>query len=152
MDLWLARHGEAVPASVDVSRPLSEPGVRAVTEAGIFLAAVSGRFDLVASSRRRRARQTAEILAAAAGYPPDRIEETDALSPDVPPGELLAFLEGKREVGRVLCVGHLPSIAAIASHLLSGGESIRLVFNPGSLCRIRLADIAPGNGELLLFR
>lgn len=152
MDLWLARHGEAVPAGVDVSRPLSAEGARAVSAVAVSLAAEAGSFDLVASSRKRRARQTAEILAAAAGYPPDRIEETDALSPEASPEAFLAFLEGNRDGRRVLCVGHLPSIAVSASCLLSAGETVRLVFHPGSVCRIRLSAISAGKGDLLSFR
>lgn len=152
MDLWLARHGEAVPASLDLSRPLSAEGIRAVSAVAATIAEAMGRPHLVAASRKRRARQTAEILGAAAGYPDDRIEETNALSPEASPDEFLSFLDANGGGDCILCVGHLPSIARIASCFLSAREPIRLVFNPGSICRIRLASIAPGKGDLLLFR
>jgi phosphohistidine phosphatase len=152
MDLWLVRHGEAVSASLDPARPLSAEGVRAVSAVASTIADKLGRIDLVASSGKRRARQTAEILAAAAGYPADRIRETEALSPDVPPEKFLAFLEESRDLERVLCVGHLPSIARIASLLLSPGDPVHLVFDAGSVCRIKLSSLFPGAGELLLFR
>jgi phosphohistidine phosphatase len=152
MNLWLVRHGEAVPASVDLARPLSAEGEQAVSAVALSLAGEMGRLDLVAASRKRRARQTSEILGAAAGYPADRIEETEALSPDAPPERFLAFLQENREKEHILCVGHLPSIARIASFLLSKGSPVNLVFDPGSVYRIRLSSICPGGGELLFFR
>ncbi len=152
MDLWLVRHGEAVSASLDPSRPLSAEGVRAVSVVASSIADMVDRLDLVASSGKRRARQTAEILAAAAGYPLDRIRETEALSPDATAEMFLAFIGESKEQERVLCVGHLPSIARIASLLLSPGDPVHLVFDAGSVCRIRLSSPFPGAGELLLFR
>jgi len=151
MDLWLVRHGEAVPASVDPTRPLSADGIRAVSAAASALSGKLGRLDLAASSGKLRARQTAEILCAAAGYPSDRLEETQALSPDAAPERFLAFLEEHKGKENILCVGHLPSIALIASSLLSAGDPVKLVFDAGSVCRIRLAAIRRGSGELLLF-
>jgi hypothetical protein len=50
-----------------------------------------------------------------------------------------------------MCVGHLPSIAAIASFFLSPGDPVSLVFGPGTVCRIRVAAMRRGGGDLLLF-
>lgn len=152
MDLWLVRHGEAVPESVDPGRPLSVEGIRSITAVASALSGKFERLDLAAASGKLRARQTAEILCVAAGYPADRIEETRALSPDAAPDGFLAFLEEHKEKENILCVGHLPSIALIASSLLSAGDPVKLVFGAGSVCRIRLAAIRRGAGELLLFQ
>lgn len=151
MDLWLVRHGEAVPASVDPARPLSANGIRSVSAAASALSGKLGRLDLAASSGKLRARQTAGILCAAAGYPPDRLEETQALWPDAAPNRFLEFLEEHNGKENIMCVGHLPSIALIASSLLSAGDPVKLVFEPGSVCRIRLSAMRRGSGELLLF-
>lgn len=150
MDLWLVRHGEAVPENVDLSRPLSAEGFRTVSNVASVLAGRMGILDLVAASGKLRARQTAEILAAAAGYPSDRIAETSALSPGASPDAFLEFLEERKDNGNMLCAGHLPSIANIASCLLSAGDPVRLVFNPGTVCMIRLSSIRRGVGELIL--
>jgi len=152
MDLWLVRHGEAMQASVDPACPLSAGGIRSISAVASALSGKMGRLDLVAASGKLRARQTAEILGVAAGYPSDRIEETRALSPDATPEMFLAFLEEQRGKENILCVGHLPSIALIASSLLSAGDSVRLVFGVGSVCRIRLDSIRRGAGELLLLQ
>jgi phosphohistidine phosphatase len=152
MDLWLVRHGEAVPNSVDPARPLSTDGIRSLSAAASALSGEIGRLDLVATSGKLRARQTAEIFCAAAGYPAGGIEETKALSPDATPEMFLAFMEEQRGRENILCVGHLPSLALIASALLSAGDSLRLVFGAGSVCRIRLDSIRRGAGELLFFQ
>ena len=150
MDLWLVRHGEAVPENVDPSRPLSAEGFRSISEVASVLACRMGNLELAAASGKRRARQTAEIMAAAAGYPSDRVAETATLSPGAAPEAFLEFLEEHKDKGNILCAGHLPSIAIIASFLLSAGDPVRLVFNPGTVCRIRLSSIRRGAGELIL--
>lgn len=151
MDLWLVRHGEAVAERVNPARPLSPEGERTVKAAARGLAGRMGSFDLVAASGKKRAIQTAMIFAEAASYPPGKVVETDALSPAAPPEAFLAFLDGYAGSERLLCVGHLPSIAAFASYLLSPGDPVQLAFSPGTVCRIRIETLRRGGGELLLF-
>ncbi len=149
-DLWLVRHGDAVAAEVAPERPLSAAGAAAVARAAAALSGRMGRFDLVASSGKRRARQTAEILAAAAGYPADRIVDTDALGPNAPAESFLRFLAESGADGSALCVGHRPSLADFASFFLTTGEPLRLDFGAGTVCRIRLSALRRGGGELIL--
>jgi phosphohistidine phosphatase len=151
MDLWLVRHGEAVPDRVDPTRPLSPEGARAVSAVAETLAGRMGTFDLVAASGKKRALQTAAILGEAAGYPAGRVVETVALSPNATPEAFLDFLAESAEAERLMCVGHLPSIAAFASFFLSPGDPVSLVFGPGTVCRIRVAAMRRGGGDLLLF-
>ncbi len=150
-DLWLVRHGEAVPPEVDPERPLSPAGAAGVARAAAALAGRTGTFDLVASSGKRRARQTAEILGAAASYAADRIVDTESLGPNAAVGSFVAFLEASGAGGSVLCVGHLPSLAEFASFLLTAGDPVRLEFGPATVCRIRVQALRRGGGELLLF-
>jgi phosphohistidine phosphatase len=151
MDLWLVRHGEAMPAQKDPARPLTPEGVRSVSAVAGTLAEKMGSFDLVATSGKKRALETAAILAEATGYPVGRIAETAALSPNGTPEAFLAFLEENEGVQRLLCVGHLPSIASIAAYLLSPGDPVQLAFDPASVCRIRVGALRRGGGELLFF-
>ena len=150
-DLWLVRHGDAVSADVDPERPLSRAGAAGIASAAAALSGRMGTFDLVASSAKRRARQTAEIFGAAAGYPADRIVETETLGPNAPAEEFLGFLAGSGAAGSVLCVGHLPSLCDFASFFLSAGDPVRFEFGPGTVCRIRLQALRRGGGELILF-
>lgn len=151
MDLWLVRHGEAVPERLDPARPLTPEGIRAVREIVRSVAGKAQPIDLVAASGKKRAVQTAEIWAEAAGYPVEGIAQTDALSPNADPEAFLAFLRDRVGEGRMLCVGHLPSIAAIASFFLADGAPVRLAFGPGTVCRLRIETLRRGAGELLLF-
>jgi phosphohistidine phosphatase len=151
MDLWLVRHGEAMSARENPARPLTPEGVRSVSAIAETLAGKLGALDLVAASGKRRALETAAILAKAAGYPADRIAETAVLSPNATPEMFLAFLKESEEAQRLLCVGHLPSIASIAAYILSPGDPVHLAFGPGSVCRIRVGALRRGGGELLLF-
>lgn len=151
MDLWLVRHGEAVAERVDPARPLSPEGERAIKAVAESIAGRMGSVDLMAASGKKRALQTAVIFAEAASYPSGKVEETGALSPAAPPEAFRAFLAGCAGSERVLCVGHLPSIAAHASYFLSPGDPVQLVFSPGTVCRIRINSLRRGGGELLLF-
>ena len=151
MDLWLVRHGEAVPEREDPTRPLTPEGARAIREVVNAVSGMMGSLDFVAASGKKRAVKTAGIFAEAAGYPPDKIAETDALSPNATPEAFVAFLAECADAERLLVVGHLPSIAAIASYFLSPGDPVRLLFGPGTVCRIRVDAIRRGGGELLLF-
>ena len=151
MDLWLVRHGEAMSAQENPARPLTPEGARAVSAIAKTLAGRMGSLDLVAASGKRRALETAAILAEATGYPAGRIAETGALSPNATPETFLAFLKENEEVERLLCVGHLPSIASIAACILSPGDPVHLAFGPGTVCRIRVGALRRGGGELLLF-
>lgn len=151
MELWLVRHGEAVPERLDPVRPLSPEGVRSVTRIADTLAGRMWPLDLVAASGKKRALETAAILGKAAGYPEDAIVATAALSPGADPETFLAFLREQKGRENILCVGHLPSIAVFASYLLTPGDPVRLLFQPGTACRIRLSAPARGAGELVLF-
>jgi len=110
MDLWLVRHGEAMSAQENPARPLTPEGARAVSAIAETLAGRMGSFDLVAASGKKRALETAAILADATGYPVSRIAETGALSPNATPEMFLAFLKESEEAERLLCVGTFPRL------------------------------------------
>ncbi len=150
-ELWLVRHGDAVPSDVDPERPLSPGGEAAIAAAAAARAGRMGTFDLVASSGKRRARQTAEILGAAAGYPADRVVDTETLGPNAPVDSFLGFLGTCAAAGSVLCVGHLPSLADFASYFLTDGDPPHLEFDAGTVCRIRVQALRRGGGQLILF-
>ena len=116
MNLYLVQHGDAKPKEVDPSRTLSAKG-RAETER----VAAAKRMDLtvyqIRHSGKRRAAQTAEILAAAM-EPAGGAVAVSGLAPrdDVRPvAESLA-----EETKSVMLVGHLPFLARLAGLLLAG--------------------------------
>src|SRR5688500_9788627 len=63
MRLYLVQHGEAVPEQVDPQRPLSEAGRRDVQAMARLLAGAGIRPTRIVHSGKRRAQETAELLA-----------------------------------------------------------------------------------------
>lgn len=141
--LDLVRHGEAErdgPAG-DASRPLSVRGAAALRALGERLAREGWRPRRTLSSPLLRARQSLEILIAAAGVPssPEVLSE---LAPDRDPAVLLRALEAHGVVeGEALLIGHQPLLGELA-HLLSGRP---VQFEPGTLVRIACSS-PPGSG------
>ncbi len=114
MHLILVRHAKAAPGSPDASRPLTKSGREAAAMLGELLA--ERRPDAVLTSPLRRALETAEAIASAAGVEP-------VVDERLAPGATLA---GVREAvaGRgetVVTVGHQPDCSEIAL-ALSGRE------------------------------
>ena len=70
--LWLLRHGEAEPhdARPDAERRLTERGEDQSRDAGLALAALGLVFDLVFTSPKVRALDTARLACAALGVEP----------------------------------------------------------------------------------
>ena len=116
--------------------------MRSVSAIAETLAGTMGSLDLVAASGKRRALETAAILAEAAGYPVDRIAETAVLSPNATPEMFLAFLKEREEAQRLLCVGHLPSIASIAAYILSPGDPVHRITSY-NVCYTKLLRRSP---------
>jgi phosphohistidine phosphatase len=116
MALYLVQHGKSLPKDIDPDQGLSDEGV-ADTER---IAGVAKGYDVVVSlirhSGKKRARQTADIFAAAL-HPAGGIRETTGLKPldDV---AALAKEIGPEE--NVMLVGHLPFMERLASYLITG--------------------------------
>ena len=148
MEIYLMQHGQALAEEIDPERRLSPKGedqIRVTTRA---LQKMGVGFDFIASSPKKRARQTAEIVATGLGYPVDAIRVTETLEPKASSEETLAFVRTYEDKKRVLLAGHLPSLGEIASGLLSQGAKVSIDFQMGGVCRIDV-DLSRGEpGEL----
>jgi phosphohistidine phosphatase len=131
--LWLLRHGEAVPhdAADDDERPLTERGRDQSRAAGRSLAALEVEVHLCFTSPKVRARETAELACAELGIEPiehrplaDGFDRKDAL-------ELVEAADGDQ---RVLIVGHEPDFSQLV-HDLAGG---RIDLKKGGIAGLRL--------------
>jgi phosphohistidine phosphatase len=138
MQLYLVQHGEALAEGVDPARPLSASGRADVARMAAFLAAAGVRAGRVMHSGKRRAEQTAEILAAAVA--PDTAPAAHAgLSPNDPPDGVAR--EAAAWSYPIMLVGHLPFMARLASRLVAGGEDAGVVaFQPGSVVCLERTD------------
>jgi len=149
MELYLMQHGQAVPETENPEQPLSREGVAQIQASAAAMKRLGLAFDLLVCSPKRRAHQSAALVAEGVNYPYSDIVESAAFSAKAPPAEALDFLRRRGTERSVLVAGHLPSLAAIASLLLGGETPVRLRFENGGLCRLDTAELAPGSGELV---
>lgn len=143
MDVYLMQHGLSLSEAEDPERPLSPAGVVQVKASAQGLKALSLSFDLVAASPKRRAQQTAALVAEALRYPYSDILTSESLLPNADPSAVLALLEREPDDSRVLLIGHLPHLPNLAA-LLCGAPV--LFENAGLVGLRRNAD-----GQFALF-
>jgi phosphohistidine phosphatase len=113
--LYLVHHADAVPATVDPTRPLSTRG-RAQAESVAARAAARGaRPAAIRHSGKLRARQTAEIYWRASN-PLATFSAARGLQPDDDPESICDELN--EETADVMIVGHYPQLPALLQLLL----------------------------------
>lgn len=117
MELYLVRHGRALSEVEDPARPLSPQGreeVGKVARAAVKKGMSPAR---ILHSGKLRAKETAEILAAAV-HPAQGVSEIKGLAPQDDP--VRAMLEVESEAESVALAGHLPHLEGLFSLLTSG--------------------------------
>jgi phosphohistidine phosphatase len=140
--LWLLRHGEAVPhdSKPDGDRELTPRGERQAIAAGEGLARLGVEFEACYTSPKVRAAQTAQLACKSLNIEP---AEEESLADGFDREDALELLLRHDADARVLVVGHEPSFSQVV-HDLTGG---RIDFKKGGVAAVR-ADRA--NGELLV--
>jgi phosphohistidine phosphatase len=132
--LYLVQHGEAKPEAEDPERPLTERGRNDVARLAALLARWGVHVPCIQHSGKRRARETAEILATAL-RPSAGIAAKAGLSPNDPVVPLAAELATLSE--DTMLVGHLPHLGRLAALLVTGREEPPVIaFTPGTLVRL----------------
>ena len=147
MKLYLMQHALAQPSDQDPERHLSPAGVTQAKAAGRGIKRLGLGIDLIITSPKRRAHQTAALIAEAVRFPYSDILTTDAILPDRGPQELLDLLKKESPDARILVVGHMPHLAKIASFLMQGG--VVLIENAG-LTGFDVSEIPPAKLEFHL--
>jgi phosphohistidine phosphatase len=140
--LWLLRHGEAVPhdAAPDEQRELTERGRDQARAAGRALKALEIEVHLCFTSPKVRARETAELACAELGIDP--ICE-DALAEGFDGRAALALMAAAGPDQRALVVGHEPDFSQVVYDLTGG----RVDFKKGGIAAVRLDG---SRGELIV--
>lgn len=141
------QHGLALSEKEDPERPLSPEGRAQIKRSAAAMSEMGIRFDLIIASTKKRSRETAEIVAEATEYE-GTIEETDAIKPSADPSEGIAYLRKSEDSRSVFLAGHLPSLAKIASRLLSAESEISIQFKNGGLCRVDVESVSGPAGKL----
>ncbi len=148
MEIYLMQHGEAYAEDRDPERSLTPGGEDQICSSGKALRKLGVDVDLIVSSPKKRARQTAEIVAGELGYPKEGIEVTETLEPLAPSEDAIAYLGRFRDKGKLLLAGHLPSLGAIASNLMSERGHFPIHFEMGGVCRIDIEELPTHRGDL----
>ena len=132
MRLYLLRHGKAEAHNVsDAQRRLTPAGVRRMERAARVMARLKLRPARIVSSPRVRARQTADIVAAALGV---EVAERQSLDYGFNAANLPALLAEIPDDADLLCVGHNPFLPMVVQELSGAQVSMK----PGGLARLKL--------------
>jgi len=151
MEIYLVRHGAAHTKEDDPERHLNKDGLDQCHMSGRALKRLEIKFDLVISSPKVRARQTAEIIADEVGYPKDEIKVTETLEPMASPKDTISYLNNFTEKNSIMLAGHLPLLGNLASELLSKSTQISLYFESGAVCQIDVDHPIPHTGTFRWF-
>jgi len=145
MEIYLVRHGAAYTKEEDPERHLNNDGVNQA------LKRLDITFDLIVSSPKVRARQTAEIIAEEVDYSKQEIKTTETLEPTALPKDTISYLNDFKGTKRLLLAGHLPLLGHLASELLSNTTPISLNFETGAVCQINIEQPHSHSGDLRCF-
>jgi phosphohistidine phosphatase len=139
--LWLLRHGEAVPheSKPDFDRELTPRGERQAVAAGEALARLGLEFSACYTSPLVRARETAEHACKQLNVTP---EDRDALGKDFDLGDARELLAEHGDGERILIVGHNPSFEQVVNDLTGA----RVDFKKGGVAAVRVTG---AGGELI---
>ncbi len=151
MELLIIRHGPAgeradwrLTGRPDSERPLTKDGRRKARAASRGLRELVDGVDLVVSSPWTRAAQTAELAAEALGA---KVVTLDALVPDHPYAETLAWLKTRKEK-RIALVGHEPHLSGLASWMMTGQTRPVLSLKKCQALLLKLKKTQAGSGML----
>jgi phosphohistidine phosphatase len=124
MELYLVQHGEAKSKAEDPQRPLTERGREEVQRVAAFTAKAGLKVNQIRHSSKRRAEETASILAEHLS-PAEGVLAVPGLAPidDVRP--IAKALQ--RETAPLMLVGHLPFVDRLAGLLVTGAPDRSVV-------------------------
>lgn len=148
MEIYLMQHGPSSAKDVDPEESLTPEGEAQIVAAGRALKKMGIRLDVIVSSTKKRAWQTAKIVAEQLRFQSEKIVQTDLLKPMAAPEESIRFLKQYEGAKAILVAGHLPSLAEIASMLLTGGSKATIQFERGGIGRIDVDALPTHQGRL----
>lgn len=149
MILYILRHGQAGTHSPsDFERELTAEGIASSHVIGMFCKNMSIHFTHAFVSPLVRAKQTArEVLKS---VPDVALFESEHLTPEADPRNLLEQLKSYPNNSRILMVTHEPFASTLISTVISGTESVRVMMKTTSFACIETQGMpARGNGTVL---
>ncbi len=132
MALYLVQHGLSLNKDVDPEQGLSEAGITATKRMAEVAKGYQVQVKTIYHSAKKRARQTAEIMAAAL-QPVNGISEQNGL---MPLDDVTQIAASMASADQLMLVGHLPFMVKLTSQLITGTPDT-LIFqfqNSGIVC------------------
>jgi len=151
MEIYLVRHGAAYTKEEDPKRHLNSNGLNQCHLTGRALRRLDVKLDLIVSSPKDRARQTAEIIAEEVNYSNKEIKITETLQPTTNPKDTISFLNDLIDIKRVLLAGHLPLLGNLVSEILNKSSGISLQFETSTVCFIKSEHPISHTGDFRWF-
>ena len=148
MEIYLMQHGPALPKDQDPEEGLGSEGKERIHAGGKALKKMGVTFDAILSSPKKRSKDTAAIVAEQVGFSLEKIIETKNVKAMAPPEDTVQALSELSGAQRVLIAGHLPSVAEVASFLLTEGSKAAVQFEMGGCCRIDVDELPTHSGRL----
>jgi phosphohistidine phosphatase len=141
MNLYLMQHGEPVSKEENPARPLSDAGREAVLKMGRFLSKSGIRPDVIWHSGKKRAGETAEIMASELG-PATAPTAKEGLAPMDDPREAAGQIAQSTQ--DLMIVGHLPHLNRLSALLTTGAaaESVIAFQQGGVVCLRPLEEVS----------
>jgi phosphohistidine phosphatase len=140
MPIYLVQHGKCLPKDLDPEKGLTDDGIKEVERIAQVAAQYGIKIERIVHSGKKRARQTAQIMAAAltSDQAPEKHAGLRALDDVIPVADAFTGHE------RLMIVGHLPFLAKLTSYLILGAvePSVFDFQNGGIVCLDFKADTA----------
>ena len=155
MNLYLMRHGIAVAADdmgviQDQERSLTSKGSKRIRRVARGIRRLGIEFDGILTSPLLRARQTADLVAAALDLQ-SRLEEIPELAPECSVEQLIFCLTRYQDRDHLLLVGHQPLLGQTLAGVIEPNPGTKLHFDlgKGSLCRVEVDRLPVENQGML---
>ncbi len=147
MKVYFLRHGIAAEPGEwkgnDYDRPLTDDGRERMAREAKAIRKLELDLDAILTSPLARARETAEIVAAALKV---SSKDDERLGGDFDISSLEEILQDHADAKALMLVGHEPSLSATIGRLV--GEA-RINLKKGGLACVELPDASTTTGELL---
>ena len=147
MELFLLRHGHAVPSAPrDEDRALSDIGRQDISDIVTEAKSEMDAIEKVFVSPYLRTQQTLEIVSSILGLKTEQITTTQDLTPGGDPRMLFPLLE-KAQSQSTLFVTHQPLVGAFLDYLC-GLEPGYHAMGTSALASVEIPVLGPGLGDL----
>jgi phosphohistidine phosphatase len=146
MNLYIARHAEALPVggntARDADRRLSPRGEEDAASMGRALAHLDPNVDIIVTSPLRRAIETGELVGRELSKHPI-LHVSEHLAPGFSNNALFRDLLSLGAGSNIVAIGHQPDMSDFVSFLIAGSQGASVAMSAGSIAKLVLEGSRP---------